>query len=140
MSQHHMNLREGHLESLYLIFHFLWKNPMERQVVDPSHTMIDESVFQSNANWVEFYGDVSEEDLTQMPEALGEPVSTYTFFDSEHASNVFIRRSHTSIYIYIYYFLNGVINDFSKKIILSNQLLLDQNWWHHVVQDILLLN
>ena len=54
LSQYQMNPRQGHLEALYLIFHFLWKNPKKRQVLDPSTPSINESVFHSNADWVEF--------------------------------------------------------------------------------------
>ena len=72
MSQYQMNTREGHLEVLCLIFHFLWKNPKKRQMMDPSPKIIDESVFYYNVNWVEFYVDVTEEDLTRTPEPLSE--------------------------------------------------------------------
>ena len=41
MSKYQMIPREGHLEALYFILHFLWKNPNKRQVVDPSTPMID---------------------------------------------------------------------------------------------------
>ena len=74
-----MNPREVHLESLYLIFHVLWKNTKKRQLMDPYTLMIDEIFFRSNSNWVEFYGDVVEEVLPLIPEPLGEPVLTYTF-------------------------------------------------------------
>lgn len=112
LSQYQMNPRQGHLEALYLIFHFLWKNPKKRQVLDPSTPLIDESVFHSNADWVEFYGDVVEEDPPRMPEPLGEPVVTSTFVDSDHASNVVTRRSHTGILLFI---CNGLIEAFSKR-------------------------
>ena len=69
-SKYQMSPREGHLEALYFIFHFLWKNPKKRQVMDPSTPMIDESVFHSNADWVEFYGDVVEEGPPRMPEPV----------------------------------------------------------------------
>ena len=70
---------EGHLKALYLIFHFLWKNTKKRQAMDPSNTIIDESVFHYNSYWVELYGDAAEENLPQMPEPLGEPVLTSIF-------------------------------------------------------------
>ena len=60
--------------------------------MEPSTPMIDESLFHYNADWVGFYRDVAEEDPPRMPEPLGEPVSTSTFSDSDHASNVFTRR------------------------------------------------
>ena len=112
MPQYHMNMREGCLEAIYLIFHFLWKNPKKRQVMDPSTTMIYESVFHYNDYWVEFYGDVVEEDPPQMPDPRGEPVSTSTFVDSEHASNVITRRSHTGILLFI---CNGIIKALIKQ-------------------------
>ena len=58
-----MSPREVHLEVLYFIFHLMWNNPNKRQVIEPSNTTIDEIVFHYNANLVELYGDVVEEDL-----------------------------------------------------------------------------
>ena len=46
-----------------------------------------------------------------MPDPRGEPVSTSTFVDSEHASNFITRRSHTGILLFI---CNGIIKAFSK--------------------------
>ena len=107
-----MSPREVHLEVLYFIFHFMWNNPNKRQVIEPSNTTIDESVFHSNANWVEFYGNVAEEDPPQMSEPLGDPVLRYTFFYSDHTSNVVTRRSHTGIILFVF---SGIIKDFSKQ-------------------------
>ena len=73
---------------------------------------IDESVFQSNSNWVEFYEDVEEEDPPQMPEPLGEPVLTSTFVDFNNALNVVTRRSNTGIILFV---CNGIIKDFLKR-------------------------
>ena len=56
MSKYQMSPREGNLEALYFIFHFLWNNPKKRKVMDPSIPMIDKIVFHYNADWVEFYG------------------------------------------------------------------------------------
>ena len=96
-----MSPREEHLEAHYFIFHFVCKNPKKRQAMDLYILMIDESVFHSNADWVEFYGDVAEEDPSRIPEPLGEPVLTSTFVDSDHASNVVTRRSHTGILFFV---------------------------------------
>ena len=133
MSQYQMNLREEHLEVLYSIYHFLWKNTKKRQVMETSTPMIDEIVFHSNYNWVEFYGDVAEDDPLRMPNPFGEPVSTSTFVDSDHASNVFTRRSHTGILLFV---CNGLIKSSASRRILSNQVILDQNWWHYVFPGI----
>ena len=53
-----------------------------------------------------------EEDPPQMPEPLGEPVSTSTFFNSDHASDFITRISHTCILLFV---CNGLINDFSER-------------------------
>ena len=50
VSQYQMIPREGYLAVIYLIFHFLWKNPKKRQVMDPSTPMINVSVFYSNSD------------------------------------------------------------------------------------------
>lgn len=112
MSQYQMNPRSGHLEALYLIFHYLWKNPRKRLVMDPLEPAIDESVFQNNTDWTEFYGDVVEEDPPRMPEPLGKPVATSTFVDANHASNVVTRRSHSGIFMFVN---NALIDQFSKR-------------------------
>ena len=40
MSQYQMNPKEGYLEALYFIFHFMWTNPNKRQGIDTSYPMI----------------------------------------------------------------------------------------------------
>ena len=71
MSQYQMNPREGNLEALYFIFQFFWNKTRKIQVMEPSTQMIDESVFHYNADWVEFYGHMVEEDPPRMPEPVG---------------------------------------------------------------------
>ena len=80
--------------------------------MEHSTPMIDESVFHYNVNCVEFYGDMAEEDPPRMPDPLCDPVSTSTFVDSGHASNVVTRRSHTDI---LFFVCNGLIKAFSKR-------------------------
>ena len=53
-----------------------------------------------------------EEDPTQMPELLGESVSTSNFVDSDYASNVINGRSYTGILLFV---INGMIKDFGKS-------------------------
>ena len=105
-------MREGNLEELYLIFNLLWNNPKKRQVMHPSTPITDENVFHYNYDWVDFYGDTVEEDSPQIPEPMGEPLTTSTFVDSDHASNVITRRSHTGILLFV---CNGLIKYFSKR-------------------------
>ena len=43
LSQYQANPRDGHLEALYLIVHFLWKNPLKQVVFDPNVPVVDEN-------------------------------------------------------------------------------------------------
>ena len=112
MSQYQMNPRVGHLEGLYLIFHYLWKHPKVRIVMDPKSLKHDENTFNLTADWKEFYGDVYEEDPPDMPEPLGVPVDTTVFVDADHASNVVTRRSHSGIMLFVQ---NALIRAYSKR-------------------------
>ena len=112
MSQYQANPREGHLEALYLIVHFLSNNPMKRIVFDPSTPLTNEEDFFGDADWTEFYGDIEEEDPPNMPEPLGHPVKITMFVDANHANNVVTRRSHTGIFIFVQ---NAMIIPYSKR-------------------------
>jgi hypothetical protein len=57
-------------------------------------------VFTSNADWRDFYGDVTEELPLIMPKPRGQPVVVSCFVDANHAGNVITRQSHTGILIY----------------------------------------
>jgi hypothetical protein len=112
MSQYSANPRVGHLEAVYCIFHYLKRNPVKRLVMDPATPIIDRSGFNGTADWAEFYGDVVEEDPPGMPEPLGKPVEIFVFCDSDHASNVVTRRSHSGVFLFAQ---NALIRSFSKK-------------------------
>ena len=102
LSSHQANPREGHLEALYHVFAYLKKHPdMGRIAFDPKIPMINESVFNHNADWTEFYGEVEEELPTKAPKPRGNPVTTSAFVDANHAGNVVTRRSHTGILIFV---------------------------------------
>ena len=74
LSQYQALPREFHLEALYLIFHFLSKNPKKRLVMDPSVPNFDKPVFKLNADCKEFYMDMVEEDPHRMPDPLVRPI------------------------------------------------------------------
>jgi hypothetical protein len=112
MSQYQASARQGHLEALYLIFHFLWKNPKKRLVMDPKQPEVDESVFNNTAQWEEFYGSLREEDPPNMPTPLGRAVSMTAFVDADHGSNVITRRSQTGYFLFV---MNALMASFSKK-------------------------
>ena len=80
--------------------------------MDPDEPGTDERIFNINANWKEFYGDVVEEDPPGMPEPLGKPVLQSVFVDSDHASNVVTCRSQTGIFQFLN---NALIKSFSKR-------------------------
>ena len=85
---------------------------MGRIGYDPKTPLIDESVFQHNADGKDFNGDVVEELPARMPEPLGSPVTISAFVDANHAGNVVTRRSHTGIVIFVQ---NAPIIWFSKR-------------------------
>ena len=101
MSQYQASPREGHLEALYLIVHYLKKQPFKRMIFDPRTVKVDETAFNDRADWTEFYGNVVEEDPPGMPTPLGNPVTITCFVDASHATNKVTRRSHTGVMIFL---------------------------------------
>ena len=102
MSPYQAAPRQGHLEALYLIFHFLDKHPFKRQVFDPDMPPPEwNERFNLVADWTEFYGDIKEEVPPDAPKPLGEFVKISGYVDSNHAGNVVTRRSHTGIFIFL---------------------------------------
>ena len=73
---------------------------------------IDESAFNQDADWSDFYGDVHEELPANMPEPRGNAVTISAFVDADHAGNVVTRRSHTGIVIFVQ---NAPIMVYSKR-------------------------
>ena len=72
LSQHQALLRQGHLEVLYHIFAFLKKHENGARIVfDPKTPEIDTKVFNTDADWTDFYGDVVEELPPGIPEPRG---------------------------------------------------------------------
>ena len=113
LSQHQALPRRGHLEALYHIFAYLKKHENGARIVfDPKTPNIDERVFNADADWRDFYGDVTEELPPNMPEAKGKPVMISCFVDANHAGNMMTRRSHTGILVYVQ---NAPILWFSKR-------------------------
>ncbi len=89
LSQHQVLPRRGHLEALYHIFAYLEKHENGAWIVfDPLTPNIDERVFNPNADWRDFYGDVSEELPPNMPEPKGKSVIISCFVDANHAGNM----------------------------------------------------
>jgi hypothetical protein len=113
LSQYQANPQFGHLEAAYHIFAYLKKHPdMGKLAYDPHAPDIDKTFFYANADWKDFYGDVTEELPPNMPEPWGHSVNISAFVDANHAGNVVMRCSHTGIFIFIQ---NAPIIWFSKK-------------------------
>ena len=113
LSQYQADPREGHLEALYWIVNYLHRYPMRQLVMNHTIPDIDDSVFR-HGDWKDFYGvcDVAEEDPTNMPVPLGNPVQMSCFVDSDHAGNKVTRRSHTGVFIILN---NTPVIAFSKR-------------------------
>ena len=113
LSQHQAMPRQGHLEAAYHIFAYLKKHDNGGRIVfDPKSPKIDTRVFNVDADWTDFYGNVAEELPPKMPEPKGKSVSISCFVDANHAGNVITRRSHTGILIFVQ---NAPIIWFSKR-------------------------
>jgi len=85
---------------------------MGRLAYDSLTPNIDESAFQQQADWSNFYGDVAEELPAKMPVPRGNPVTMSSFVDANHAGNVVTRRSHSGIIIFVQ---NAPIIFYSKR-------------------------
>ena len=100
------------MEAVYQVFAYLKRYPARSIAFDPTEVEVDESAFQSNVDWDDFYQDAFEAMPPNMPEARGRGLTIHCFVDSDHAGNKVTRRSHTGFII----FLNGApIIWFSKR-------------------------
>ena len=102
LSQYQASPRLGHLEAAYHIFGYLKKHlDMGHLAFDPQAPDINDQHFYNNANWNEFYGDIEEELLPNMPKPWGHLVSISAFVDANHAENVVTQCSHSGILIFV---------------------------------------
>ena len=102
MSQYQVGPSLGYLEVLYNIFAYLKKHKgMGNLDYDLKTPEVDESAFNNNADWKDFYSDVEEELPTKMAEPRGNVVRISAFVDANHAGNVVTRRSNPGIIIFV---------------------------------------
>ena len=73
---------------------------------------VDESDFNNNVDWKDFYGDMEEDLPPKMPEKRGNVVSISNFVDANHDGNVVTCQSHSGIIIFVQ---NAPIIWFSKS-------------------------
>jgi hypothetical protein len=100
LASHSCMPREGHLDAVYRIFGYLKYHERSTLVFDHTRPRYDCSRFRQ-VDWKDFYGDVQEAIPPNMPEPLGQPVTTTCFVDADHAGNLLTRRSHTGILIFV---------------------------------------
>ena len=92
LSQYQAGPRLGHLEVLYNISAYLKNHKdMGKLVYDSKTPGVDESAFNNNADWKDFYSDVTEELLPNMAEPLVNVVRIRAFVNANHAGNIVTR-------------------------------------------------
>ena len=75
--------REGHLEAVFHVFLYLWAKHNSKLAFDPNYPEINHDSFKKH-NWVEFYGNVKEAILNNMPEPRSRSVDLRMHVDSDH--------------------------------------------------------
>jgi hypothetical protein len=91
---------EGHLENaLHVMGYLVRLNHNSRLIFDPMYPDIDQTAFPS-FEWTEFYGNVKEAILPDMPPSLGKDVDLCMMVDSDHAGDKRTRRSRTGFIIF----------------------------------------
>jgi hypothetical protein len=92
--------REGHLETVFLVFAYLKKYNRSALVFDWTVPELDESSFME-VDWKEYYPGAKEAIPDNMPEPRGRSVTTTCFVDADHAGCRLTRRSHSGILIFV---------------------------------------
>ena len=101
------------MEVLYNVFAYIKKHKdMGKLAYDSKNPEVDESAFNYNADWKDFYGDVEEELPPKIPEPRGNVERISAFVDANHAGNVVTQRSLSGIIIFVQ---NASIIWFSKR-------------------------
>ena len=81
------------------MFGFLKLYPKRKLAFDPQHPKISERMF-TRYDWQDFYRDMSEAILDNMPTPRGNSMSTHCFVDASHGSARVTRRSQSGILIF----------------------------------------
>jgi hypothetical protein len=100
LSTHLALPRQGHLEQVYHVVAYMKQGPRRRLFLDPDHPILGEDRFVKY-DWTDFYKYAEEPLPPNMPDALGNPVTTSCFVDSDHAGDKVTRPSQTGILIFL---------------------------------------
>ena len=101
LSQYQAMHREGQLEVLLHILHYLNNNSMKHIVFDRMKPEVKKLWFDNEAYWRELYGTVKEEEHTKIPEKLDNLVTVSWFFDFNHNMDVAMRRLHMGVLVLV---------------------------------------
>ena len=105
LPQYQANPRLRHIEAAYHIFLYLKRHPdMGHIAYDLMAPVVDENVFNNNADQMDFYGEVNEELPANMPEPHGNLVTISAFIDANHAGtgNVVTHHLHSGILSFLF--------------------------------------
>ncbi len=91
--------REGHLENALHVMGYLQLKHNSRLIFDPTYPDIDQTAFPS-FEWMEFYGNVEEAILPNMPPPLGKYVNLCMIVDSDYAGEKRTQCSRTGFIIF----------------------------------------
>ena len=100
LSSFNTSPREGHLEAAYQIFEYLDHHENGARIVYDA-TMPDLDSYYEEVDWIEIYGDVTEDLPSNMPKARGNGVRITLYCDAAHAGDKVSRRSHTGLLFFI---------------------------------------
>ena len=102
LSQYQASPRQGHMEQMMHIFHYLSKKPKKTLYMDPGLPQVDFGDFNHDASeFKEYYRDAEELMPHKMPPPRGRSVITSGFVDASHAANRKTRRSHTGYILFV---------------------------------------
>jgi hypothetical protein len=79
--------REGHLEAVFHAYAYLKSKHNSRMAFDPCYPVIDLNKFRTDANWVEFYGEMEEPIPLDAPKVRGKTTYMRLFCDAYFAGD-----------------------------------------------------
>ena len=109
--QHLALLHNGHLQATYHIFGYLKHHENSKLVFDDAETIVDKAIY-NNADWLDIYGNISEEMPLHMLSPQEWPVPISCFVDANHTGNLVTWHSYSGILIYVQ---NSSVVWFSKQ-------------------------